>query len=258
MFPHQDLFVGPKLKVGRSKQHIADLNSAIGDFLDKHPYRIVIERHQDPGQHAWTIRVRGSMPLDFPLLLGDAVHNLRAALDLLACDLVRLNEGDTTKVYWPFSETASGFEMAITKRHVDRASPDVVDIVRSLQSYKGGNDALWGIHDLDITDKHKLLIPVATMAGITDVRLMQGPGVVHMSGIYVTPVHDGSIVALLPAASNIKVGDEFEAAFKITFGKGQPFARQSVVEILYQLVQTVERIIQRFEVHFVGQQVSPE
>jgi hypothetical protein len=35
-------------------------------------------------------------------IVGDIIHNLRAALDLAACDLVRIRGGNDNGVYFPF------------------------------------------------------------------------------------------------------------------------------------------------------------
>ena len=59
----------------------------------------------------------------------------------------------------------------IEKRHINRAAPEVVQIIRSLKPYKGGNEALRAIHDLDIFDKHKTIIPCLGITDIPDLEL---------------------------------------------------------------------------------------
>lgn len=79
----------------------------------------------------------------------------------MAVDAVALNGGNTKNVYFPFAEDANGLEEQIKKKNFDRASAAALKELRALKPYKGGNVALRGLHDLDVTDKHKLIIPAA-------------------------------------------------------------------------------------------------
>lgn len=38
-------------------------------------------------------------------IIGDAVHNLRAALDHIACEIVGRAEHDMTKIFFPMNDT---------------------------------------------------------------------------------------------------------------------------------------------------------
>jgi hypothetical protein len=97
-------FDGPKLKVRRAEYHISDLHTRIDTFLARDPYRIVLEDDPETGKPAWFVRITEDLSDDIPLVIGDAVHNLRSALDLLACDLVRLIPGKSDQgVAFPFA-----------------------------------------------------------------------------------------------------------------------------------------------------------
>ena len=138
-------FFGPKLKAERANCHISDLNETLAAFFQGHPYKLVAK--PDAQCISFVIRVKKDIPHDLPTIIGDAVHNLRSALDLLACDLVRLNGGSTNSVYFPFADSGDDLEALIKKRKIDRASAEVVEIIRALKPYKGGNDMLRAIHD---------------------------------------------------------------------------------------------------------------
>jgi hypothetical protein len=89
-------------------------------------------------------------------------------------------------VYFPFSKTQADFQRMFAKRHMDRATPQAQALIHTLQPYPGGDDDLRAIHDLDIIDKHQMLIPAADMVGMSDYA---GPnGLVH--GLKVS-VRDG-------------------------------------------------------------------
>jgi hypothetical protein len=84
-------FEAAKLKIERANKHIQELELSIASYFSENPCALVVEPF--PGtlhSHAWIARIRKPVPLFLSAIIGDAVHNLRTSLDLLACDLVRL------------------------------------------------------------------------------------------------------------------------------------------------------------------------
>jgi hypothetical protein len=66
---------------------------------------------------------------------------------------------------------------AINGRKIPPSSKAIGDfIVDIVKPYKEGNDALWAIHDMDITDKHWYLIPSLEMTAIHGVRVEDESG----------------------------------------------------------------------------------
>src|SRR4051794_37203940 len=82
-----------KLKVERAKEHIRNLESAVQAFRDTDPYGFRIEDDLQTGDKIYRIEIRRQTPDAFSLIVGDAVHNLRSALDHLARQLVIANGG---------------------------------------------------------------------------------------------------------------------------------------------------------------------
>ena len=247
-----DYFFASKLKIDRAKCHIIELNNAIINYIKSKPYRVVVEQDSKSPNHLWTLRVRNEVPCHFSVIIGDAIHNLRSSLDLLASTLVEMNGGNTKDVYFPFGDNVDGLESAIKKRHIDRAGEDVVEIIRSLQPYKGGNEMLRAIHDLNITDKHKALIPATHYVGIKNFQMINASGpLITINGLHVGPIKDGKVLMNLPPAINIKVGQYFQPSFKITFGQGQPLEGQPILETLHNLAKIVNDIIGTFEANIV-------
>ena len=84
---------GPLLKIERAKKHISDLSSLIDSFNSRDPYRLVSDRASTSADDCGMIfNVREELPEEVPLFIGDAIHNLRASLDIavrnLSSDLV--------------------------------------------------------------------------------------------------------------------------------------------------------------------------
>lgn len=173
------LFQDSRMKLDRARKHIAELMQFAHDHFRAHPPEI-----ESPGpinlldangaNLKISIRIK-SLPKESATILGDAMHNLRAALDLLAVEVVRVtpdsagNPGNTKNVYFPFSETSAEFEDAVKGRNFHRAGEDAVALVRTYQPYRDGNATLRALHDFDVQDKHKSTIPVGSVAsaGVT-------------------------------------------------------------------------------------------
>jgi hypothetical protein len=106
-------------------------------------------------------------------------------------------------------------------------------MIRSLKPYKGGNEALRAVHDLDITDKHDSLVSVGQIVGMRYLDL-QGRGV-SITEVEFTPVIVGMEVLAFSGSADAKVSDNTEVAIRVTLGKGQPFQGEAVVPTLHQL-----------------------
>lgn len=117
---------------------------------------------EDPqaGERILRVRVRAQPPLRWATIVGDVVHNLRSALDLLACQLVLVNGGtDITRTEFPIWDGPQKFESK-GLRKVEGASQSAVDLIKAIKPYQGGNDALYRVAKLDNVDKHRLLVTV--------------------------------------------------------------------------------------------------
>jgi hypothetical protein len=237
----------------RAKRHIFDLQTETDSFLARDPYRIVCENNPETVKPAWIVRIRENFSDEVPLIIGDAVHNLRSALDLLACDLVRLNGKSTKGVAFPFAKDRIALETEIKNRKIRRAGPEIVRIVKSQEPHKEGNQPLCAIHDLDITDKHKLILPTVFLGGVPDVRTtFQSGTMITFEDCFICPVHHGLLINVIAASADV-VGDQLNARFDIAFGDIEVFKNAPIVPTLLQLAQLVEGIIQTFETHILGE-----
>jgi hypothetical protein len=164
--------------------------------------------------------------------------------------LVRLNGKSDKNVQFPFSKDGSDLEQMITRHNVDRASPDVVELIRSLQPYCGGNSALRSIHDLDIIDKHRTLIPVFEMVEAPRFAIGQA----LFQNIRVGPIVDGMPIIPLPENSGFEIGQEIGALLHLRFSDGGPLSGHEIVPTLHELAESVAGVVKIFETHCFGQQ----
>ncbi|POC57377.1 hypothetical protein CRN32_06235 [Vibrio vulnificus] len=241
-------FVGTELKIVRAKSHIRELENQLVDYIKSKPFKVVVEGQDGGSNHLWTLRVKHDIPMIFAAIIGDVIHNLRASLDLLATELVEHAGQDAKNVYFPFGNDADGLDQMIKKRRIDKAGQGVVDIVRDLKPYTGGNKLLRSLHDLDITDKHKSLVPVAHYAGIKNFQMNGASGpMLTIQNLHCGPIRDGMVLMSLPPAGNVRVGQSFNPSLKLCLDEDVIERDEELVETMHKYVDMVEDILQRFK-----------
>jgi hypothetical protein len=154
-------FAAPKIKIERARTVLAELSRAIDTFLNTNPATVRVEIREPKSNRPqaffhWDAR---GAPEMIGAIIGDIIHNLRSALDLTACELARAASESDKGVYFPFCDRPDALEKAIKDKRFHKAGPEAVALLRQLQPYREGNAALRAIHDLDIQDKHQMLIP---------------------------------------------------------------------------------------------------
>jgi hypothetical protein len=169
-------FEAPRLKLRRARSHIGELQTEMNRYLRREPFWLeIVDAPTFTNGRKWLVHLREEPPLDFSAIIGDAIHNLRTALDVLACELVRANGQSDKDVYFPFADSAAELPKAIAKRNMRRAKPAVVVLIENAEPFTGGNHALRAIHDLDVLDKHQALIPALAMINAPEVPGYETP-----------------------------------------------------------------------------------
>ena len=79
-------FYGPNLKVERADQHINDLEAIFDAYVLENIKRLSPNRDHGPLKESSTIDA-SPFPKHTPTVLGDAIHNLKSALDHAYCIL---------------------------------------------------------------------------------------------------------------------------------------------------------------------------
>ncbi len=162
------------LKLQRARRHLKDLEAAEEEWqtLGHHTYRNELDAQ------GWThFIVSPEQPPTYPVsvILGDCVHNLRAALDVLALSLAEAHTPNLSDDARQQSEFPIYGDTDRKGRHGRGAAmfansglakiagwhPKAQAIVEGFQPYQRGqafrDDPLWLLHHLDILDKHRAL-----------------------------------------------------------------------------------------------------
>lgn len=251
----EDIFRSTRLKVERAKHHIDDLNIKSTSFLRKHRHLIIID-NPETGLRGLGIDDNEPIPDSFGLIIGDALHNLRSALDHLIWALVSgYNLPQPKRVQFPFARDANALVKAIDEMKISAAGQPIVDILKRIAPYPGGDDELCSLHELEIIDKHRVIASISTPVFVDPVALHEidptAPNVVLQGLTF--DIGKGECIATWPyspmgrqqrrAARIPKNGSQIKATFDILFGRGQPFALKPVISTLVKLQEKVSRIL---------------
>lgn len=147
-----------RVKIERAKKNLENLEREIIAFGNK-TFQAVTT---DPNTKTRKLGEHRIIDFDFLAASGDVVHNLRSALDHLANQLVWVGSGEepSRRVEFPIAKDAATYERD-KARKVEGMCPKAIKAIDALKPYKGGNDALWRIHELDNIDKHRALFTYA-------------------------------------------------------------------------------------------------
>lgn len=158
------------MKLERAKQHLEELKGAIQAFFTSQPYKIGTKRDPQTRMLIYYLTEVKVVPPTIAVISGDVIQNLRSTLDHLAYSLF-LEETKGTlpgrHIYFPIEKDAATYEKekARKTKGISDASRQRID---KTMPYKGGNDTLWQIGELNNIDKHRLLLTVGSSFGSFD------------------------------------------------------------------------------------------
>ena len=258
-----DPLIGPFLKLHRAHEHfdrLADVVTQYGARATLEP----VEVETTGSKVTWRMQLSESPPGIIPLLIGDVIHNLRSALDILVCDLARLRGLGTKQFKFPFAENEAKL-LKIFKDEHKRIGDDVCDAILALQPYTGGDPLLRGLHDLDIIDKHRLILPVYfaqwrrhdMTLRIADLMRRENPDrdvpkFVFLSDMENTPMPVGETIVCEVGEDPLRYYEEVKSPVLIRFpsGDNMPFQHAFVLDVLAQLFERVQGIVSSFATQF--------
>jgi hypothetical protein len=253
---------GVRVKIDRSKKHLADLHRAVSAFKSRKPHDFVVDLDSQPGYEVYRFYEREPIPIEWSAVLGDCIHNMRSALDLLANALVAANGGTPTQyTAFPIGSDETNFRTSAVQR-VNGASQAAIKLIKSLKPYRGGNWPLYRLHLIDVADKHQLLIPVAASNVMFGTRtdVVQNDALLHVDWMNRNlprgkfPLKDGDEIFSFRRVHDADFEDnsKFQFGFEVAFGEGQIFDGEPLVPTLNDLLHFTEGLIDVFARNIFG------
>jgi hypothetical protein len=233
-----DLLRQVRRKFSRADEHIDALHEGVQGWCAANTNSGVTEDDPVTGDRVLRLKLKARPPvLDWGVLIGDALHNMRSGLDQLAWVLGGNPPRNPKTSEFPIYIDAEKFKAKGLKaiRGVPAPARKVMVGVQPCERRKTAKsrerDPLWVLHELSNEDKHRLLhlgaIIAANRASIS----------LDLGEPFVGPLRDDHILRRWVASDpkKPKCATHHRLALVIAFDQKGPGARRPVVDCLRQI-----------------------
>jgi hypothetical protein len=220
-----DPFDEIEAKIDRAGEHIDALNGEIRHWAEGNPYSIEAEPKGQSTHHRIYVRLHEVPDVRrWGLLLGDAVHNMRSALDHLVYALaIRVTGQDPPpgfdRLQFVIVDDPSDWKGQMW--HLKPLSDEMRALIESVQPYKTTPldrvqyDLLRWLRELDDADKHRVIRPVfIAPAGFEAIlrTITEGPMTIHAP---LALIEDEATIFTVAGEAITEVEDEIKVALGI-------------------------------------------
>ncbi len=208
-------------KVARAEHHLRAYEQAVKEWGGPYPYAIDKEFDTDVGEYVLRLRkLRDAPVIEWGIILGDAVHNLRSALDHVICAIIR--NRDASASCW-----GTGFPILVDEKMWDLRRKKELHPSSGLARLRGIDD--WTLEfvkrcqpftaDQQTTGRDHPLLMLNELSNIDKHRALHVTEVFHYSPeIEFTAVGSGEVTWVHPGGP-LDPGSEL-LRYRITRGKG--------------------------------------
>ncbi len=231
----------PFLKVKRAKNHIRHLSKRRVGFIKSNTYFGVPKFDPKTNRMQFILGEIPQVDTDIQLLLGDIAHNLRSALDHLAWELARSVGVSDPMVYFPISKDEKIYKAESGGKTIG-IPKDAKDFIDRIGPYGGHDDLLWGLHELDRIDKHRLVLAITSKTQSWSATL--DPTGSNYDFAFVPALKAGDVIGEIEG--NHESDKQMSVTADIAFGEPEVFKGEALFPTLPVLADHIERIIGMF------------
>lgn len=160
---------GVSAKIARADQSIENLNSLINTLIASNSRLHTVHKHFENDFREFVISASGvavPVPVDIPIVAGEVLYQLRSALDHLIVALAHKHSGPhRRKLQYPVCKEKEKFDQFVKNKNkgIPGISPSSARIIEESQPFnevRPETNFLSILHDLNIIDKHRILLVV--------------------------------------------------------------------------------------------------
>ncbi|MBJ7410134.1 MAG: hypothetical protein JHD15_07170 [Phenylobacterium sp.] len=256
------------MKVAHARRHIASVSEMLAEHAKVAQMRLLGRDHPSlPETHMeFCYHLHPETPPELALVVGDAVHNLRAALDIMLCDVARVRGKSPKGVWFPFGEDQADLERMFEGKRgqpLRRLGEDIKTGILNLAPHKDGHPGLRGLHDLDVADKHKVVLTTFLVGrlrpnlglGLVPPQIVDQIGATFLEA-FGAPFENFYMTVASGQPWMLQKGINPHDAVTLhpdgpvpAFGPELPFAGEPVLDVLESLAQMAEAIVEGFAAH---------
>lgn len=241
--------LGADVKLHRARH----LLRQVAQLHDEHLHsavRLTHGRGDSDSADDWQIHIDQDLPAELAPLVGATIHTTRNALDDLAASLVVACGRTPRNTTFPIAMSAHHFaeEESLCLR---RATPAARLSVRSVTPWRGADDRLWELHQLDTGGRREPILHLAQSVPRERARVPTALRVLQQStqppgARY--PLRDKNALTAPVSPGDAGSAAALRSSIHIAFGEGELVRGQPVVDSLEMLITHTERVIDRVAV----------
>jgi len=145
------------------------------------------------------------------------------------------------------SDTPLKYASAIGKGELRHIAQGALDIIQSVQPYVTLDQTLWLLHQLDIVDKHRLLLTAVTAMDKWGVDVARGMTLWFNDHRFV-PLEVGYGITNIPTSTyQRQAHEDFQLGADIAFGESEIPEGELVLYTVTKLADFVEDLVVQFE-----------
>jgi hypothetical protein len=240
-----------RLKVERAHKHILDIEQWIATFNTMNAHPVMVGVHPETGENKGShVRVfKGPMKMpegNVSCIVGDAVNNLRAALEHVAAAIYIARAADPKESTFPIDRDTESLIKQPRYRKIETVAPDLAPIIADYVGADGSGDLFVAMNQMAVADKHRVLITTIGLTKFT-VHCIEDedePREFAPGFLYVLPGGKRPSPTSVAYAHNER---NSQPAMEIIFGEGEIFQDKPVIATLHQFVQLVAGLIDVIE-----------
>ena len=150
-------------KIARANDLLATLERDSSSFLAEN-YRVEGRLDRKGRKYHFLAFGNPVLPPYFSVLIGEIIHHLRTVLDHLVFVLAS-GQGNPSRLTFPVCREERGFRASLKRGALMGVPEEAVQVIERLQPYRTSPQSeqatLYQLHNLNIIDKHRLLLATA-------------------------------------------------------------------------------------------------
>ncbi|MGZ3333663.1 MAG: hypothetical protein ACXU9O_16180 [Gemmatimonadaceae bacterium] len=253
------------LKINRGREHGEAVKKAVECWLRTDAYSISREVDPETGDTVRRAKIKEGPPPRISVLIGDAVQNLRSALDHAVYALAESQLGTLTLeveegLMFPIignqnrkgqpADGAKLFKDAVARGQLQGVPGKAAGFIEQEQPYHWGNDGyrfhwLWTLHDVNRIDKHRRL---ALTTAFLDLQFVTTPEGVEPRITFSRaegPVNDGDPLVTYSGADK-GVDAHFTRDVAINEGVAAGYSIDRLLDPIQERVEWMMRVFAQF------------
>jgi len=241
-------FPGTRAKIDWAKQHVRDIKLRVGRLEESYSANIQIDPNFGYKQIKYDVAddLAGQ---DCSLMIGDALHSLKGALDYAWVATLQRHapHAISDKTQFPIHRTVDSLEAALKDAKKQLPENLVSLMLDKIKPYEGGHTTLWAIKELNILDKHRLLLTVFGYTSIVGLEMENELGEPEPGFVQATTLPPPWFINI-PNGWNVK--NKGKPTITVLFKEGHSAEDMEVTSFLelghlmvLQVVQTLEAFV---------------